>query len=381
MTEQKHVALVFGGNSSEHDVSKRSAKKIYDALIATEKYRVSLFLITQEGYFVDAARSARVLDGEDEASVVAEFMATVDSNNILAPIAALQGADVDIFYPTVHGNLGEDGTLQGLFRMLNKPFVGAPLRGHAVSFDKVLTKEILTANDVRNTKYVVMDNTNRAEFTWEKIVAELGSPVFVKAANQGSSVGISRAKNAEEYAAALDDSFQYDFKVLVESAVKGPRELEVGVLGNDDLITSVIGAHRAPDQGNDDGGWFDYNNKFVDNSAMIYDIPAPLSPEVEAEVIEMAKRAYKALNLRGFTRMDFLIDENNVPYLGEPNTLPGFTNMSLFQRLFDFSGLDNAKLVDRIVELGFEEFDRNSKLSYSFTSLGDEKLGEFNEAK
>lgn len=380
MTEQKHVALVFGGNSSEHDVSKRSAKKIYDALIATKKYRVSLFLITQEGYFVDAAHSQRVLDGEDEASVVAEFMTTLDSNDILAPIAALQGADIDIFYPTVHGNLGEDGTLQGLFRLLNKPFVGAPLRGHAVSFDKVLTKEILTANNVRNTKYLVMDNTNRDDFTWEKVTAELGSPVFVKAANQGSSVGISRAKNAEEYAAALDDSFQYDFKVLVESAVKGPRELEVGVLGNDDLITSVIGAHHAPDQGDGDG-WFDYNNKFVDNSGMHYDIPAPLPDEVTEEVIDMAKRAYKALNLRGFTRMDFLIDENNVPYLGEPNTLPGFTNMSLFQRLFAFSGLENPELVDRIVQLGFEEFERNSQLSYSFTALGDEKLGEFNEVK
>jgi D-alanine-D-alanine ligase len=208
-------------------------------------------------------------------------------------------------------------------------------------------------------------------------VAELGNIVFVKAANQGSSVGISRVTNAEEYTEALSDSFQYDYKVLIEEAVNGARELEVGVIGNDQPLVSEIGAHTVPNQGSGDG-WYDYNNKFVDNSAVHFEIPAQLSPEVTKEVKQMALDAYKVLNLRGEARMDFLLDENNVPYLGEPNTLPGFTNMSLFKRLWDYSDINNAKLVDMLIDYGFEDFAQNKKLSYSFVSLGEEKIGKFN---
>jgi len=222
-----------------------------------------------------------------------------------------------------------------------------------------------------------VDPESANNWSWDKIVAELGNIVFVKAANQGSSVGISRVTNAEEYTEALSDSFQYDYKVLIEEAVNGARELEVGVIGNDQPLVSEIGAHTVPNQGSGDG-WYDYNNKFVDNSAVHFEIPAQLSPEVTKEVKQMALDAYKVLDLRGEARMDFLLDENNVPYLGEPNTLPGFTNMSLFKRLWDYSDINNAKLVDMLIDYGFEDFAQNKKLSYSFVSLGEEKIGKFN---
>lgn len=374
---KKHVALIFGGNSSEHDVSKRSAQNYYDAIMGTGKYDVTVFAIAQNGYFLDPESSKRVLALEEEQPIVDSFMTKVDQNDPLARIESLREAgNFDIFFPVVHGNLGEDGTLQGLFKLLNKPYVGAPLRGHAVSFDKVLTKELLTINDVRNTKYIVVDQKTVKEWSWEKIVETLGNVVFVKAANQGSSVGISRVKSAEEYAIALADSFQYDYKVLIEQEVKGPRELEVGVIGNDELLVSEIGAHHVPEQG-DGEGWYDYNNKFVDNSGVQFEIPAKLPSEVTREVKEMALKAYKVLNLRGEARMDFLLDENNVPYLGEPNTLPGFTNMSLFKRLWDYSDIDNVKLVDMMIDYGFAEFNKNAQLSYDFVSLGEEKIGKF----
>ncbi|MGX7052240.1 D-alanine--D-alanine ligase family protein [Leuconostoc palmae] len=374
---KKHVALIFGGNSSEHDVSKRSAQNYYDAIMGTGKYDVTVFAIAQNGYFLDPESSKRVLALEEEQPIVDSFMTKVDQNDPLARIESLREAgNFDIFFPVVHGNLGEDGTLQGLFKLLNKPYVGAPLRGHAVSFDKVLTKELLTINDVRNTKYIVVDQKTVKEWSWEKIVETLGNVVFVKAANQGSSVGISRVKSAEEYAIALADSFQYDYKVLIEQEVKGPRELEVGVIGNDELLVSEIGAHHVPEQG-DGEGWYDYNNKFVDNSGVQFEIPAKLPYEVTREVKEMALKAYKVLNLRGEARMDFLLDENNVPYLGEPNTLPGFTNMSLFKRLWDYSDIDNVKLVDMMIDYGFAEFNKNAQLSYDFVSLGEEKIGKF----
>jgi len=375
---KKHVALLFGGNSSEHDVSKRSAQNFYDAIIATGKYDVTVFAIAQNGFFLDPESSKRVLSLEDEQPIVDTFMASIDQMDPLARINALRnGGDFDIFFPVVHGNLGEDGTLQGLFKLLNKPYVGAPLRGHAVSFDKALTKELLTLNGIRNTKYVVVDQQTAQNWTWDQVVAEFGDVVFVKAANQGSSVGISRATNAEEFSAALLDSFQYDYKVLIEQAVKGPQELEVGVIGNDEPLVSEIGAHTVPNQGDGDG-WYDYKNKFVDNSEVQFEIPAKLSAKVTQEVKEMALNAYKVLNLRGEARMDFLLDENNVPYLGEPNTLPGFTNMSLFKRLWDYSNISNAQLVDLLITYGFEEFEKNTQLSYQFVALGTEKVGKFN---
>lgn len=375
---KKHVALIFGGNSSEHDVSKRSAQNFYDAILATGKYRITVFAIAQNGYVLDPERSKRILALEDERPIVADYMTTVDQQDPLSRINALRAAgDFDIFFPVVHGNLGEDGTLQGLFKLLNKPYVGAPLRGHAVSFDKVLTKELLTVNNIRNTKYIVVDEKTAKTLTWAQVVKDLGDVVFVKAANQGSSVGVSRAKTADEFEAALTDSFQYDYKVLIEAAVKGPRELEVGVIGNEDPIVSEIGAHHVPNQGDGDA-WYDYNNKFVDNSSVQFEIPANLPDAVTAEVKDMALKAYKVLDLRGEARMDFLLDENNVPYLGEPNTLPGFTNMSLFKRLWDYSDIDNVELVDKLIDYGFAEFEKNAQLSYDFVSLGEEKIGKFN---
>ncbi|MCT3058176.1 D-alanine--D-alanine ligase family protein [Leuconostoc citreum] len=375
---KKHVALIFGGNSSEHDVSKRSAQNFYDAILATGKYRITVFAIAQNGYVLDPERSKRILALEDERPIVADYMTTVDQQDPLSRINALRAAgDFDIFFPVVHGNLGEDGTLQGLFKLLNKPYVGAPLRGHAVSFDKVLTKELLTVNNIRNTKYIVVDEKTAKTLTWAQVVKDLGDVVFVKAANQGSSVGVSRAKTADEFEAALTDSFQYDYKVLIEAAVKGPRELEVGVIGNEDPIVSEIGAHHVPNQGDGDA-WYDYNNKFVDNSSVQFEIPANLPDAVTAEVKDMALKAYKVLDLRGEARMDFLLDENNVPYLGEPNTLPGFTNMSLFKRLWDYSDIDNVELVDKLIDYGLAEFEKNAQLSYEFVSLGEEKIGKFN---
>lgn len=375
---KKHVALLFGGNSSEHDVSKRSAQNFYDAINATGKYQITVFAIAQNGYFLDPESSKRVLALEDEQPIVDAYMANVDTTDPLARISALRaGGDFDIFFPVVHGNLGEDGTLQGLFKLLNKPYVGAPLRGHAVSFDKAMTKELLTVNQIRNTKYVVLDSKTSKEWTWDKVVATFGDIVFVKAANQGSSVGISRAKNAVEFEVALADSFQYDYKVLVEQAVRGSRELEVGVIGNEEPIVSEIGAHTLPNQGSGDV-WYDYNNKFVDNSEVLFEIPAKLPESVTKEVKNMAIQAYKVLNLRGEARMDFLLDENDVPYLGEPNTLPGFTNMSLFKRLWDYSDIDNVKLVDMLITYGFAEFEKNARLSYQFVTLGEEKIGKFN---
>ncbi|WP_054653512.1 D-alanine--D-alanine ligase family protein, partial [Limosilactobacillus equigenerosi] len=323
MSEKLHIALLFGGNSSEHDVSKRSAHNIYDGM-DKNKYDVSLFMITKDGIIINDEFSRRIFDGEDEDAVVKEAYATMDLTSPLAPVMALQSVpEIDFFYPVVHGNLGEDGTLQGLFRLLKKPYIGAGIAASAMSFDKELTKRVLDQAGIRNTKYVVVTPDNQAEMTWDVVSAKLGKLVFVKPAKQGSSVGIHMAKNADEFQAAIADAMTYDYKVLVEEGIKNPREIEISILGNDHPIASKLGGLRIPD-GDD---FYDYNNKFVDASGVVFDLPVIVDEALEQEIREMALATYKALELKGLARLDFLVDENNVPYMGEPNTLPGFTNI------------------------------------------------------
>ncbi|KGH80882.1 D-alanine--D-alanine ligase [Oenococcus oeni IOEB_0607] len=377
MAEKIRVGLFFGGNSSEHDVSKRSAKNYYDAL-DPEKYQIFPVLISKKGIMIDSETSKRVLFGEDED----ELLAGLPNKNadIFGPIDSIRNLKLDVLFPSVHGNLGEDGTLAGLFRLMNIPYVGSGLRAHAISFDKVITKELMTVNGIRNTKYIVIFQNDKNKPDWDSVSKQLGEVVFVKAANQGSSVGVSRVANAEEYENALRDSFQYDEKLLVEKAVESPTELEIGLLGNDRVITSPIGAHWAP--GQDHGsGWFDYKNKFVDNSKMKYQITAKISPAKSKELENMAVKAYKVLGIKGFARIDFLMSKDGEIFLSEPNTLPGNTNMSLFPILFEAAGMNRSQQAEKLIQLAFEEFKREQNISYSFKELGSEKLGQFDIKK
>ncbi len=373
MSEKLNIAMFFGGNSSEHDVSKRSARNIYDAM-DKEKYNVTVFLISKDGYMINAADSKRVFDGEDEDTVVAAAKSKMDLTNPLAPIAVLgEMAEIDLFYPVVHGNLGEDGTLQALFRLLQKPYIGAGTAASAMSFDKDLTKRILNQAGVRNTKYVLLTDQDYQNYTYEGLVKELGTEVlFVKAAKQGSSVGISRVTNAAEFEAGVKDALQYDYKVLVEAALNKPREVFISILGNEQPRASRLGGIVLPEQ----DVWYDYNNKFVDASGMVFELPVELGDDLEKEITDMALTAYKALGLVGLTRMDFMIDADGTPYLGELNTLPGFTNISLYPQMWEVSGLSYTNLIDEIINYGLAEFERNAKLSYDFVSLGEEHVGE-----
>ena len=373
MSEKLNIAMLFGGNSSEHDVSKRSAHNIYDAM-DKEKYNVTVFLISKDGIIINAEDSWRVFEGEDEDAIVAAAKDKMDMSNPLAPIAVLgEMADIDFFYPVVHGNLGEDGTLQALFRLLQKPYLGPGIAASAMSFDKDLTKRILNQAGVRNTDYVLLTDQNYQDYTYAELVKELNSDVlFVKASSQGSSVGVSRVTNEDEYKAALKDSFQYDYKILVDGALDKPREVFISILGNENPRASRLGGIVLPEE----DVWYDYNNKFVDASGMVFELPVKLDQALTDEITEMALKAYKALGLVGLTRMDFMIDNDGVPYLGEPNTLPGFTNISLYPQMWEVSGISYTNLIDELIAYGIAEFDRQNKLSYDFVSLGEEQMGE-----
>lgn len=366
-----HIALFFGGNSSEHDVSKRSAHNIYDAL-DKDKYEVSVFMFTKQGFLLGNKDSLRIFNGEPEDEVVAEATKDVDFSNPLANIQNLSEVkDVDVFYPVIHGNMGEDGTIQGLFRLLNKPWIGSGIASSANSFDKDLTKQLLTLHGVRNTKYFVVTPETVDEYPYSKAKEELGNVMFVKPARQGSSVGINKIKTEQEYNDAIQEAFRYDYKVMVEEAIKNPREVECSVLGNRDPKYSKLGA---VDVNGDE--FYDYNNKFVDASGVVFKIPVDLPEKLTKEIQEMSVKAFKALDNRGLARMDFLVDENDVPYLGEVNTLPGFTNISLYPQLWEVSGISYSDLIDKLIQLAIDEFNDNAKLHYDFTELGSEKLGK-----
>lgn len=373
MQENKiHVALLFGGNSSEHDVSKRSAHNIYDAMDKT-KYDVSLFMFTKDGILLGHQASQRIFNGEDEDQVVADEYPKIDMSNPLAPIMALgEIQDVDIFYPVIHGNLGEDGTVQGLFKLLKKPYIGSGILASAASFDKDMTKRILNQAGVRNTKYLLVTPENKGEMTWAKISAELGDTVFIKPANQGSSVGIHKATDAASYESGLADAFNYDFKILVEQAVVKPQEIEISILGNEAPRASKLGAVRVPES----DAFYDYQNKFVDASGVVFELPVVLSDELTKEITDMALRAYVALGMKGLSRIDFLVDQDGVPYLSEPNTLPGFTNISLYPQMWEVSGISYSDLIDEIIQYGFAEYKRNQQIKYDFEELGTEHVGE-----
>jgi D-alanine-D-alanine ligase len=360
-----HIGLIFGGNSSEHDVSKRSAHNIYDAM-DKDRYDVSLFLMTKNGFFLDHDASSRVFDGEPEDEVAKEELAKLDTKNPLARIINLaEESDIDVFFPIIHGNLGEDGTIQGLLRLLHKPYVGTPILGSAMSFDKDITKKIVSLAGVATTRYKVVTPLTAEQYSYQKLSDELGTTLFIKPANQGSSVGIHKVENEDEYSEGLRDAFRYDSKVLVEEAIEGPEELEISILGNDHPIASKIGAIKVP--AND--AFYTYDNKFVDASQVQFDVPVDISDELAQQITEMGLTTYRALGLKGMARIDYLVSQDGKPYMSEVNTLPGFTNISLYPQLFAASGISYSELIDRLIQLAIDEFERQSKILYDFKPL------------
>ncbi|KRL57930.1 D-alanyl-alanine synthetase A [Paucilactobacillus oligofermentans DSM 15707 = LMG 22743] len=367
-----HIALLFGGNSSEHDVSKRSAHNIYDAM-DKDKYDVSLFMFTKDGILLGHEASKKIFDGVPEDDIIADEYPKIDMSDPLAPIKAFQEVkDIDLFYPVIHGNLGEDGTIQGLFKLLRKPYIGSGVMASAISFDKDMTKRVLNQAGVRNTKYLLVTPENRKQMTWNYISERLGKSVFIKPANQGSSVGIHKADDENSYNEGLEDALRYDFKVLIEETINQPQEIEISILGNETPRASKLGAVRVPATDT----FYDYQNKFVDASGIVFELPVVLSDELTKEITDMAINAYVALGLKGLTRMDFLVDKNDVPYLGEPNTLPGFTNISLYPQMWEVSGISYSALIDEIIQYGLAEFERNNQIHYDFQELGDEHVGQ-----
>lgn len=356
------VGLVFGGRSAEHEVSLASAQSVQRAL-DKDKYDIVLIGVTREGRWLTGGnplkqlieqtsapwlRATNDLEGKNGDSaakeMVARSAAVISTENVL-------NSSVDVVFPLIHGPYGEDGTIQGLFELADIAYVGAGVAASAVGMDKGLMKSIFRSADLPICDYQVVMRREWEEMpeeTIRKIESDLGYPCFVKPANLGSSVGVNKARNWDELTQALSTAAQYDRKIMVEKAIVG-REVECSVLGNDRPIASVVG-EIVPAR-----DFYDYQAKYADESGTRLIIPADLTAEQVQAVQDLAVRAFKSIDASGMARVDFFVEQQSGRIvLNEINTIPGFTNVSMYPKLWEASGLPYPRLIDRLIELALE---------------------------
>jgi D-alanine-D-alanine ligase len=377
MTEDKEkirVGVIFGGRSGEHDVSLMSARSVLAAL-KPEKYRITQIGITHEGMWLvgDNVLDA-MLNGQEKSLRPAALLADPTRRGLKAIRSSDQGevlehlADLDVVFPVLHGTFGEDGTIQGLLEMAELAYVGAGVLGSSLGMDKGVFKDVMRTHNIPVLESIlVLRREIAADINGVIAKAEQLAPypLFVKPANLGSSVGVSKCRNRSDLLEGLMDAARYDRRVLVERGVNG-REIEISVLGNDEPQASVPG-EIIPS-----GDFYTYAAKYLDDKSQLL-IPAPISAEIAGQVKDIALRAYLASDCAGMARVDFLLDRDTGElYLSEINTIPGFTRISMYPKLWDASGLPYPALVDRLIELALErkaERDQTER-RYQATSSG-----------
>ena len=343
----KKICLVFGGRSSEHEVSLMSASAILSGIDPT-KYETVLLGITKDGkWYLYEGNPAKIKDGSwtlDSKSLTEVALSPTFGEQTLL-LADGRSIPIDIIYPAVHGENCEDGRLQGLFELVGIPFVGPGSLASAVCMDKSVTKSILNQINIPQAKAIVVtdfdkENSYKDAFDWAE---KIGYPIFVKPTSAGSSVGSSKVSSKEELAPALDNALIYGGKALAEEYIKG-REIEVAVRGNDELTISVCGEI---DPGFE---FYDYDTKYKNDTASYY-IPARLSAETSEKIRTYAKTIYKALDCKGLSRIDFFVTDREEIFFNEINTLPGFTSISMYPKLMMHEGISFTELISSLIEL------------------------------
>lgn len=334
---KRTILLLFGGESAEHEVSIRSASNVFDALDKS-KYDISLCYIDRDGTWWHTNEVV-------ERSAMDPQLHPVLGEGKLVNSAG-EGTRPDVILPVLHGQNGEDGSVQGLAQLLHVPIVGCEVLGSAICMDKDIAKRLLMQANVPVTDYVV-HRLGQPAPQYSDVQAKLGDVLFVKPANQGSSVGVSRVENAEEFDAAITEALKHDNKVVIERAISG-RELECAVLGNEKPEASVVG-EILPEE-----TFYSYDAKYAADTLTKTSTDIELPEGVSDRIREMAVEAYVALECRGLARVDFFLADDGTIYINEINTLPGFTNISMYPQLWQETGLGYPQLLDRLVELALE---------------------------
>jgi D-alanine-D-alanine ligase len=394
--EKLRVGILFGGRSGEHEVSLLSAASVLNA-IDKEKYEVVPIGITKDGRWLTAEHAENLLTGKlvleprnlragdpentTSAAVLARGEAVVvppepvHRQTGLVPFqtdasmmrrASDRAINVDVIFPVLHGTFGEDGTIQGLLELANIPYVGAGVLGSSAGMDKDIMKSLFIAAKIPIVKHVTILRSaweSDSKKVQKKVESKLTYPVFVKPANLGSSVGISKAHNRKELGPAIEEAAKFDRKIVIEQGVGGKkekaREIECSVLGNDEPVASVPGEIVPGKE------FYDYTAKYVDEGSQLI-IPAKLTKAETKKVQELAVAAFQAVDCSGLARVDFLMDpKTRKIFLNEINTMPGFTSISMYPKLWAASGLDYSELIDRLIQLGIERHEDKKKNQYT----------------
>ncbi|WP_033826931.1 D-alanine--D-alanine ligase [Bacillus andreraoultii] len=355
---KKKLYLLYGGKSAEHEVSVRTAFAVIGAL-DFGKYEVSPIYITEQGQWIK--RDALEQPVKQLSDLRLEIQKSTSTTPALFTGELGNGQEEPaIIFPLLHGPNGEDGTVQGLLEVLNLPYVGNGVLASAAGMDKVIMKNIFRDAGLNQVAYVSVlrhEWEGNSEIAYERVEATLNYPCFVKPANLGSSVGISKCNNREELVQAFVEAFQFDRKIIVEQGVVA-REIEVGILGNDDPQCSVAGEIVPKTE------FYDYTAKYEDGDTALI-IPAEISDETYETIKTMAIQAFKALDCSGLVRADFFLTQSGEVLINEVNTMPGFTPVSMFPLLWKHTGIDYPQLIDRLIQLGLERYQEKQQIRYT----------------
>jgi D-alanine-D-alanine ligase len=354
MEKKLHVAVLFGGRSGEHEVSLMSARSVLSVLDPA-KYEVSQVGITHEGTWLTGTDVLEKFENDKIEGLISVLVSPDPSERGIYIMEGISGlkkwSDIDVYFPVLHGTFGEDGTLQGLFELADVAYVGAGVVGSSVGMDKGVFKDVMIANHIPVVDMMVI---LRAEIENDMVsvierAEKVGEyPLFTKPANLGSSVGVTKCSNRSDLQEGLMEAALFDRRILVQKGVKNAHEIEVSVLGNDEPVASVCGEVLPSRE------FYSYESKYIDGTSGLL-IPAPLPDEISECIREYAVRAYKAIDCAGMARVDFFVErDTNRIYLNELNSIPGFTKISMYPKLWEASGLSYQKLVDRLIELAME---------------------------
>ena len=364
MPDKITVMLVYGGKSAEHNVSLQTAYSVIQA-IDKDKYEVQPIYINKLGDWLERPK----VTGEIKDIKMLTVSEENANHTAIAPISPLsrlnntklnEESPLPVVFPLLHGTNGEDGTVQGLFELLDVPYVGANVLASSVAMDKVVLRDLFQAYGFPQPQYQSFTHYELEKDPTsciQKVESKLGYPCFIKPANAGSSVGISKCSNRSELEQGIHLALKYDRKIIIEKAVEG-REIEIGVIGNDEPIASVAGEITYANE------FYDYQSKYHDEQTQLI-IPAQIPNEIYEQMKEIALTAYKAINCTGLARIDFFLTNDNQLMINEINTLPGFTPYSMFPQLWAHSGLSYPQLIDRLIEYAIERYEEKKKITYT----------------
>ena len=363
MNTKIKLGVIFGGRSGEHEVSLMSARSVISVL-DTKKYDVTQIGIDHDGKWWSGDDTLKSLENNSTNNLYRVFLLPEPGKTVLYKRENIKGneniqpvTELDVVFPVLHGTFGEDGTLQGFFEMGDVAYVGAGVLGSSVGMDKSIFKDIMRSHEIPVVDWITCtrkDVENNIDAIIKKCENQLAYPLFVKPANLGSSVGITKVKNRSDLLEGIMEAARYDRRILIENGVNA-REIEVSVIGNEDCRASIPGEIIPADE------FYSYNAKYHDDNSKLY-IPAPISEELTKRIQELAIKTYQAIDCAGLSRVDFLLDKDTDKlYMNEVNTIPGFTSISMYPKLWDADGLSYPELIDELIELAIERKQERNK--------------------